>query len=480
MKRYILIQLISSALLFFFNSCSNVSNDAVQLMATADKLKANERYLEALHYYSRGYIAAEKENNNFAAMRCAGNVSILYHCFGNIEGCFQYGELSYKLAVKIKHVDGQSSLLSNLVTYSCERNDTAKAQKYYNELTKLKPQNKNKHEYYCLYEKARIFKAENKVDSALSYHNKALDYAKRKGMEPLYLLFQESEIGNILVMQGQCAEAIATGKRCLAEAKRLGSNDMKINSYRMLADSYAKLGEQDSAFFYSDKFNKLYDRMYNMPKFFSVQNDLYTYENSVKESHISRLTAILLAISLLFIALGCLTAIIIYKNKILKRTQKILIAKNKELLAIERKQLSAEGTDEEKESGQQKDGYVISDEKRNTLLKRIKATFADMAVISDPDFNLSKLAELVESNTKYVSVVINEECHKSFKSMLTECRIKEACRRLDNKEYGRYTIRTIYEEVGYRNAASFNRCFKSVMGMTPTVYQKLSSEQESL
>ena len=182
----------------------------------------------------------------------------------------------------------------------------------------------------------------------------------------------------------------------------------------------------------------------------------------------------------LFIALVCLTVTIVYKNKILRRTQKILIAKNKELLAIERKQLSEESTDEEKENGQQKDGYVISDEKRNTLLKRIKATFADTAVISDPDFNLSKLAELVESNTKYVSVVINEECHKSFKSMLTECRIKEACRRLDDKEYGRYTIRTIYEEVGYRNAASFNRCFKSVMGMTPSVYQKLSLEQESL
>ncbi len=480
MKRHILIQLISFALPFFISSCSNESNDAAQLMATADKLKANEHYLEALHYYSRGYMAAEKENNDFAAMRCAGNVSILYHCFGNIDGCFQYGELSYRLAKKIKHMDGQSSLLSNLVTYSCERNDTARTQKYYNELIKLKPQNKSKHEYYCLYEKARIFKAENKVDSALAYHNKALNYAKSKGMEPIYRLFQQSEIGNIRVMQGHCAEAIALGKQCLAEAEQLGSNDMKINSYRMLADSYAKMGEQDSAYFYSDKFNKLYARMYNMPKFFSVQNDLYTYENNVKESHISRLTAILLGISLLFIALVCLTVTIVYKNKILRRTQKILIAKNKELLAIEREQLSEESTDEEKENGQQKDGYVISDEKRNTLLKRIKATFADTAVISDPDFNLSKLAELVESNTKYVSVVINEECHKSFKSMLTECRIKEACRRLDDKEYGRYTIRTIYEEVGYRNAASFNRCFKSVMGMTPSVYQKLSLEQENL
>ncbi len=480
MKRHILIQLISFALPFFISSCSNESNDAAQLMATADKLKANEHYLEALHYYSRGYMAAEKENNDFAAMRCAGNVSILYHCFGNIDGCFQYGELSYRLAKKIKHMDGQSSLLSNLVTYSCERNDTARAQKYYNELIKLKPQNKSKHEYYCLYEKARIFKAENKVDSALTYHNKALNYAKSKGMEPIYRLFQQSEIGNIRVMQGHCAEAIALGKQCLAEAEQLGSNDMKINSYRMLADSYAKTGEQDSAYFYSDKFNKLYARMYNMPKFFSVQNDLYTYENNVKESHISRLTAILLGISLLFIALVCLTVTIVYKNKILRRTQKILIAKNKELLAIEREQLSEESTDEGKENGQQKDGYVISDEKRNTLLKRIKATFADTAVISDPDFNLSKLAELVESNTKYVSVVINEECHKSFKSMLTECRIKEACRRLDDKEYGRYTIRTIYEEVGYRNAASFNRCFKSVMGMTPSVYQKLSLEQENL
>ncbi len=478
MKRHILIQLISAFLILFAFSCQKDSNDSVHLMATADKMKADERYLEALQYYSRGYMAAEKEHNDFAAMRCAGNVSILYHCFGNIDGCFQYGELCYKLAMKTKNVEVQSSILSNLVTYCAESNDTAKARKYYAELTKLKPGNITKHLYYCLYEKARIFKAENEADSAILYHRKALDYAKREKMQPIYRLFQNSEIGNILVMRGRCNEAIAMGRRCLAEAERLGSNDMKINSLKMLADSYAKTGEQDSAYVYSDKYNKLYAKMYNMPKFFSVQNDLYSYESSVKEKHISKLTAVLSAISLLFVALILLTLVIVYKNKVLRQTQKILIAKNKELMEMERKQLSPESVAEEKSSSQQKDSYVISDEKREILLKRIRKAFADLAVISDPDFNLIKLAEMVGSNTKYVSVVINEECHKSFKSMLTECRIKEACRRLDDDRYGRYTIRTIYEEVGYRNAASFNRCFKSVMGMTPTVYQQLSSEQE--
>jgi AraC-like DNA-binding protein len=55
--------------------------------------------------------------------------------------------------------------------------------------------------------------------------------------------------------------------------------------------------------------------------------------------------------------------------------------------------------------------------------------------------------------------------------------VHEACKRLvDNEHYGNMTIQAIYEEVGYRNAVSFIRVFKKVMGMTPSVYQKLSKD----
>ena len=478
MKRPIFIQIAFLLLLLCVYSCGSGRNESAGLIETADRMKANDENLKALQCYTQGFMAAQSEGNDFAAMRCAGNISILYHCFGNMEGCFHYGHVGYRLAVKLKEIDKQSAFLSNFVTYYSEIGDTAKALKYLDELTKLQPSDMRRHLYYCLYEQAQLYKAKHEADSALIFHQKALEFAEENGMAPIYTLFQNSEIGNILVQQGHYGEAIAMGKKCLSEAVRLKSNDMEINAYKMLADAYEKTGVQDSAYVFIEKYSKLNSKVYDMQKFFSVQNDLFLYENSVREQHISKLTIVNVLISLMAVCLAVMMWIIIRKNKTLRRTQKILVNNNKELIKIERRMRNGRKEEPEPEPAN-KESYVISDKKKEELLKRIMAVFDDTSVISDVDFNLNRLAELVNSNTKYVSVVINELCHKSFKSMLTEYRIREVCRRLNDERYERYTIKTIYEDVGYRNAASFNRCFKSVMGMTPSVYQKLSSETEA-
>ena len=98
----------------------------------------------------------------------------------------------------------------------------------------------------------------------------------------------------------------------------------------------------------------------------------------------------------------------------------------------------------------------------------------DVAIISRSDFNLNMLADMVDSNTKYVSWIINDTYKKNFKTMLNEYRIHEACRRMsDTEHYGNMTLQAIYEELGYNSAASFIQSFKKVNGMTPSQYQKL-------
>lgn len=76
--------------------------------------------------------------------------------------------------------------------------------------------------------------------------------------------------------------------------------------------------------------------------------------------------------------------------------------------------------------------------------------------------------------------MINDTYGKNFKTLLNECRIKEACRRLlDTEHYGNMTIQAIYEEVGYSNNVSFIRAFKRVNGMTPSEYQRQYRMEES-
>ena len=137
------------------------------------------------------------------------------------------------------------------------------------------------------------------------------------------------------------------------------------------------------------------------------------------------------------------------------------------------------GTDSIEEHEDQRTGLGLNEELRNRLLNSITTILEDVSVISNSNFNLSMLAEKAGSNTKYVSSIINDVYGKNFKTVLNEYRIREACRRLTDKDhYGNMTIQAIYEELGYNSAASFIQAFKKVNGMTPSVYQKLKSGNE--
>lgn len=108
------------------------------------------------------------------------------------------------------------------------------------------------------------------------------------------------------------------------------------------------------------------------------------------------------------------------------------------------------------------------------MVKKITTVLANIDIISNPQFNLSTLTGLVDSNHTYVSWIINETFGKTFKQLLNEYRIKEAAKRLcDEDNYGNFTIEAIYESVGYNSASNFIKAFKTVTGMPPSAYKKL-------
>ena len=69
-------------------------------------------------------------------------------------------------------------------------------------------------------------------------------------------------------------------------------------------------------------------------------------------------------------------------------------------------------------------------------------------------------------------VRINQEYGSNFNSLLNEYRIKEACRRLGGN--ANMTIEGIAESVGFKSRTSFGALFKSITGLSPSAYQKIS------
>jgi AraC-like DNA-binding protein len=123
---------------------------------------------------------------------------------------------------------------------------------------------------------------------------------------------------------------------------------------------------------------------------------------------------------------------------------------------------------------------LLTEEDKDKLLHSIKLVLNDIPSICPPSFSLQTLCERVESNSSYVSQVINERYGRTFKVLLNELRVNEACRRLSDPEnYGQFTIEAVSSSVGFKSRANFAVVFKKITGLTPTEFQH-TAHRESM
>ena len=101
-----------------------------------------------------------------------------------------------------------------------------------------------------------------------------------------------------------------------------------------------------------------------------------------------------------------------------------------------------------------------------------------LCIICKPDFSLQQLADLVGSNYKYVSQVLNECYGKSFKQVLNEQRVREACIILnDPNQSAHLTIEAIAANLGFNSRSNFTVTFKRITGISPSDFMKMAKEK---
>ena len=84
------------------------------------------------------------------------------------------------------------------------------------------------------------------------------------------------------------------------------------------------------------------------------------------------------------------------------------------------------------------------------------------------DITLSSIADDLHVSKYYLSHLFGKKLKVSFNDYINTMRIKRACELLNKKEG---SVIDIGYAVGYNSTRSFNRCFKSVCGVTPKEYR---------
>lgn len=472
--------------LLMFTFCHTASarqpqrGPAKAICSEATRYYSEEQYALAMLNYIEGMEAAEREKDINTYLICVGCIANIYETIGDYEADIIYLFKGYEAASKTNNRSMTSIYLTNIVAAYSRMGYASLANKYYKlqQNTPL-PNNITEWKYFLIYNKARIRQAEGKMKEAIKIHREAIRFAQEAGMDSIYTLYQTCEIGSIYLKQGDYQNALQFGYTCLSSAKKLKSRELQVNALDILANAYRSINT-DSVNKYHALYLSMTDSVFNARNFFKVRNNMAQYETRKSNRHINKLNSIInnqllaiIVISVLFVLSITLLVMLHNKNRNLRNAQKLIFQKHKEKT---RADADSRGQHEGNHASAC-NNLPITDAQYQQLCSHIKTIMDDMSVISAPDFCLDKLAHIVESNRTYVSMVINNTYGKNFKSLLNERRIGEACKRLSDKEhYGHYTIQTIYEEVGYTNASSFIRAFKKVMGMPPSVYQKLEED----
>lgn len=126
------------------------------------------------------------------------------------------------------------------------------------------------------------------------------------------------------------------------------------------------------------------------------------------------------------------------------------------------------------------DEVNISEDTEQRIFKGLSQLEADSNFYLQPEITLTKVATLLNTNTKYLSYVIRKYYEKNFNNYINDLRIYYILKQLQEKsEYSQYKISYLAQETGFSSHSKFSSEFKRVTGITPSVFIKKLEKEEA-
>lgn len=250
--------------------------------------------------------------------------------------------------------------------------------------------------------------------------------------------------------------------------KTYGMNDVRIPALRALESNMRERGLTGRAMDYRQAAVNLEDSLLNKHKV-KVIMEMESLHKSEKLNEQIRLidterrfqTIIIIILSVAIAVVAALAIWIVWRYRVQARYTKALYEKNVELARLEKPEPVPTET--------------LPDPDRTELSGKIAEVMTNDKRIFSQDFTVDSLAEIIGEKKYLVSQTINDCFSMNFNNYLADYRIKEACRRLTDRENcGHLTIEAISEDLGFKSRSNFTTQFKRITGLTPTEFIKMA------
>lgn len=484
----------------------------------------NEIYLSALDFYLKSMKIAEHMEDNDEIARCYNNIANIYNIYEDNYQAYEFYRKALEYSAHGTDRELRVKILINITGVCISLGLPEESQRYYTMMAEA-GKDYEYTAYYVHFCKELMLAAGKDFAQAEEAYLKAIDYSLEKGMLPMYTASAYGQLGALYEKEGKNELALHyydLNNRFAEENDLRYIRLQNLKAYYMLCH---RLGQREKAFRLQDEYITINDTVFNKNEYDRIRNTQLVHEmdrtidrvarlseeKKMRQEKIEKLRVVLLTLSGCAVVFILLSVVLYLQKRKLNRAYSDIFQRNSELLQAEqslRKQkksyetrieeleqkLLAEtppqepatvGAPEEQAADREKEkaqgtSQKMASELKDTILKSITQVMEETDEFCDDSFSLERLAALVGSNSKYVSVIINETFGKNFRAFVNEYRIKEASMRLlDTEKYGNYTVKAVGESVGYKSYANFSDIFKRHTGLTPAIYQKLASQNSA-
>lgn len=466
-------------------------------------------YISAIDFFLKGIKIMETCNNKKGIAefyKCIGDMYWLNEDKETAIQCYTYG---YKNSIFQKDTNAMIRLANNMAGLYAEMREYRKAIEYIKKATTV---NKDTvfQKYMNLYNLGMIEKNKKNYTKAIDIYNSVANYSITNKMHPAYECSAYDELYRLYMATNNKDSMKFYMFKCYNMFDTISLIDVVPRCLRNLSTFYANTGDFKNAYKYLEEYYNIMDSVFQTRDINRMKNMHRIYEDEKKNTAIANLQRqkqkgenIIISqkrtIVTLVCGIICIIIIVLYlywQKKKFSYLYKKLFSINNEIvssekynreLRLEYERILKEKNEELEKIRKNENTNNDKDKKYTTQLKKEQKSLLLEAIVyimentedfCSIDFSLDKLAKAVNSNSSYVSQTINDTYGKSFNTYVNEYRVREARKRLVDKEhYGNYTIKAISESVGYKSQTTFIKVFKEITGMTPSMFQKISLDK---
>ena len=518
-----------TALVYYMVACNRMddklSDKDKQQCAMAYLKKGNILYMKGNYAGAlSAYFSGLRINNDCKAKHETGrfynNIANVYCVFGDHVKGLEYYKKGYESCHKYGDKANEYKILTNMTGVNTAIGNTSAARKYYKMSEKVKNPADKENCYMGIFNFGLILMAEKNHVKAVETFNELLAYTLKNKMQPRYLCSSYIQLYKNYIALGDRDSTLKYLRLCESTAVKHGILHVCLDVLVKYADYYDSVGNYKAASSYRARYQREKDSIYDTNEFEAVKNEQLLYEMDKYDKYIASLNArekerlqtisrqrlTIAGVTVVTAVIGVLL-LLVYRQKgkidksyndlfVINRDfvkqqeftrQRMLELSNRlksseaELAALRASQEHSDGAGEAPDTAvattaDDADGknktLAISEDMRRKLLDAVIDVMENSTEFCSSDFSLARLATLVGSNSKYVSLVINDTFHKTFKNYVNDYRIRLACLRMaDTGTYGSYTLNAIAESVGFKSYTTFVELFRKVVGITPSMYK---------